>query len=122
MKSKWNNSGVDKLLLVPRLRLYNGQKFAGRLDEEQPGSTGGLLTSKPPWMDTFGVLHVGFFRFLWHNAVETCELKERPMLVLSRKLNESIVINDNVVVTVLVSRVTTCDSASTHHWKSRTSP
>jgi carbon storage regulator len=33
--------------------------------------------------------------------LETCELKERPMLVLSRKLNQSIVINDKVVVTVL---------------------
>jgi carbon storage regulator len=33
--------------------------------------------------------------------LEISELKERPMLVLSRKLNESIVINDNVVVTVL---------------------
>jgi carbon storage regulator len=33
--------------------------------------------------------------------LEISELKERPMLVLSRKLNESIVINDNIVVTVL---------------------
>ena len=33
--------------------------------------------------------------------LETCELKERPMLVLSRKLNQSIVINCDIVVTVL---------------------
>ena len=45
--------------------------------------------------------HVGFFVFCGTKPLETCELKERPMLVLSRKLNESIVINDNVVVTVL---------------------
>jgi carbon storage regulator len=42
-----------------------------------------------------------FFVFCGITPLETCELKERPMLVLSRKLNESIVINDNVVVTVL---------------------
>ena len=41
------------------------------------------------------------FVFCGITPLETCELKERPMLVLSRKLNESIVINENVVVTVL---------------------
>ena len=41
------------------------------------------------------------------------------MLVLSRKLNESIVINDNVVVTVLgVQGRHGYDSASTPRWKS----
>ena len=38
--------------------------------------------------------------------------KERPMLVLSRKLNESIVINYDVVVTVLGIRGESCDLAS----------
>ena len=33
--------------------------------------------------------------------METGELRERPMLVLSRKPNESIVINHDIVVTVL---------------------
>ena len=42
-----------------------------------------------------------FFVFCGITPLETGELKDRPMLVLSRKLNESIVINDNVVVTVL---------------------
>jgi len=60
------------------------------------------LTSKPPWMDTFGCPAMSaFFVFCGITPLETGELKDRPMLVLSRKLNESIVINDNVVVTVL---------------------
>ena len=42
-----------------------------------------------------------FFVFCGITPLETCELKEEPMLVLSRKLKESIVINDKVVVTVL---------------------
>jgi carbon storage regulator len=42
-----------------------------------------------------------FFVFCGITPLETCELKERPMLVLSRKLNESIVINYDIVVTVL---------------------
>jgi carbon storage regulator len=41
------------------------------------------------------------FVFCGITPLETRELKERPMLVLSRKLKESIVINDSVVVTVL---------------------
>jgi len=42
-----------------------------------------------------------FFVFCGTKPLEICGLKERPMLVLSRKLNESIVIDDKVVVTVL---------------------
>ncbi len=45
--------------------------------------------------------YVGFFVFCGTKPLEICELNERPMLILSRKLNESIVINDKVVVTVL---------------------
>jgi len=41
------------------------------------------------------------FVFCGITPLETCELKERPMLVLSRKPKESIIINDNVMVTVL---------------------
>jgi carbon storage regulator len=41
------------------------------------------------------------FVFCGITPLETCELKERPVLVLSRKLNESIVINYDIVVTVL---------------------
>jgi carbon storage regulator len=58
--------------------------------------------SKPSWPDTFGCPSMSaFFVFCGTTPLETCELKERPMLVLSRKLNESIVIKGNVVVTVL---------------------
>ncbi len=42
-----------------------------------------------------------FFVFCGTKPLEICELKERAMLVLSRKLNESIVINYDIVVTVL---------------------
>ena len=42
-----------------------------------------------------------FFVVCGIKPLEACELKERPMLVLSRKLNESIVINYDIVVTVL---------------------
>jgi carbon storage regulator len=41
------------------------------------------------------------FVFCGIQPLETCELKERPMLVLSRKPNESIFISDSIVVTVL---------------------
>ena len=58
--------------------------------------------SKPTWPDTFGCSAMpACFVFCGIKPLEICELKERPMLVLSRKLNESIVINENVVVTVL---------------------
>ena len=58
--------------------------------------------SKPTWPDTFGCPTMSaFFVFCGTKPLEISELKERPMLVLSRKLNESIVINDNIVVTVL---------------------
>ena len=40
------------------------------------------------------------------------------MLVLSRKLNESIVINDKIVVTVRASKAIRYDSASMPRWKS----
>jgi carbon storage regulator len=70
--------------------------------KSNPVPPGGSLTSEPPWMGTFECLAMSaFFVFCGITPLETCELKERPMLVLSRKLNESIVINDNVVVTVL---------------------
>jgi carbon storage regulator len=42
-----------------------------------------------------------FFISCGKKPSETCELKERPMLVLSRTLHQSIVINDHIVVTVL---------------------
>ncbi len=41
------------------------------------------------------------FVFCGIKPLEACELKERPMLVLSRKLDQSIVINYDIVVTVL---------------------
>jgi len=70
--------------------------------KSNPVLPGGSLTSKPTWMDTFGCPAMSaFFVFCGIAPLETGELKDRPMLVLSRKLNESIVINDNVVVTVL---------------------
>src|SRR5208337_471258 len=70
--------------------------------KSSPVPPGGSLTSKPTWMDTFGCPAMSaFVVFCGITPLETCELKERPMLVLSRKLNESIIINDNVVVTVL---------------------
>jgi carbon storage regulator len=70
--------------------------------KSNPVLPGGSLTSKPTWPDTFGCSAMSaLFVFCGIKPLETCELKERPMLVLSRKLNESIVINDKTVVTVL---------------------
>src|SRR5271166_3595991 len=70
--------------------------------KSNPVLPGGSLTSKPTWPDTFGCPTMSaIFVFCGITPLETCELKERPMLVLSRKLNQSIVINENVVVTVL---------------------
>ena len=58
--------------------------------------------SKPTWPDTFGCSAMSaFFVSCGTKPLETCALKERPMLVLSRKLNESIVIDYDIVVTVL---------------------
>jgi len=42
-----------------------------------------------------------FFVFCGTKPLETRKLKERPMLVLSRHVEESVVINHDIVVTVL---------------------
>src|SRR5271165_6829939 len=70
--------------------------------KSSPVPPGGSLKSKPTWPDTFGCPTMSAsFLFCGITPLETGELKERPMLVLSRKLNESIVINYDIVVTVL---------------------
>jgi hypothetical protein len=70
--------------------------------KSSPAPPGGSLTNKPTWLDTFGCPSIStFFVFCGITPLETCELKEQPMLVLSRKPNESIVINYDIVVTVL---------------------
>jgi carbon storage regulator len=70
--------------------------------KSNPVLPGGSLTSKPTWPDTFGYSAMSaFFVFCGIQPLEICEQKERPMLVLSRKPNESIVINYDIVVTVL---------------------
>jgi hypothetical protein len=45
----------------PRRRTKSVFKDFGRLDKRQPGTPGGLLTSKPTWSSLPVLRYVGFF-------------------------------------------------------------